>query len=324
MGKNKNKNKIVVVGAGNVGEAIAYTLMLRKQASDIVLVDLNEDRAKGSALDIAHATAFFRQIKVRKGGYEECEDAAIIVITAGMARKPGQTRLDLAKSNVAIVRSITRNIMKYAENPILIVVSNPVDISTYVACQESGLPSERVIGTGTTLDTARFRYLISEELGADVCDVNAYILGEHGDSQVPVWSSATIAGEPVDQFRKAMGCKGELNHEALGERARDSGAEVIQLKGATFYGIAMMTSRIAEAILSDGNTVLPVSHVLGEEFPSYRGIAFSLPCVINGKGIQRVLDIPMDEAEKKKMEDSAETLREFLTKTLEAPKKAAS
>jgi L-lactate dehydrogenase len=321
MGKNKNKNKIVVVGAGNVGEAIAYTLMLRKQASDIVLVDLNEDRAKGSALDIAHATAFFRQIKVRKGGYEECEDAAIIVITAGMARKPGQTRLDLAKSNVSIVRSITRNIMKYAENPILVVVSNPVDISTYVACQESGLPSQRVIGTGTSLDTARFRYLISEELGADVCDVNAYILGEHGDSQVPVWSSATIAGEPVDQFR---GSAGGLNHEGIGERARDSGAEVIQLKGATFYGIAMMTSRIIEAIVTDGNTVLPVSHVLGEEFPTYQGIAFSLPCVINGKGIQRVLDIPMNEEEREKMEHSAVTLRDFLTKALEEPEQAAS
>ena len=166
------RNRIVVVGSGNVGEAIAYTLMLRRQASEIVLVDLNEARAEGSALDIAHGTAFFRQVKVRKGSYEDCAEAQIIIITAGIARKPGQTRLDLAKTNVSIIKSITKSIMEYAKDPLIIVVSNPADIMTYVIQKESGLPSERVIGSGTGLDTARFRYLISKACKVDVCDVN--------------------------------------------------------------------------------------------------------------------------------------------------------
>lgn len=156
--KNTHRDKIVVIGAGNVGEAIAYTLMVRKQANDIVLIDVNEDRAKGAAIDIAHGTSFHKQVWVRQGGYEECKDAQMIIITAGIARKPGQTRLELAKTNVSIVRSITENIMKYAENPLLLVVSNPADIITKAVQETSGLPANRVIGTGTSLDTARFRY----------------------------------------------------------------------------------------------------------------------------------------------------------------------
>ena len=173
--KESHRDKIVVIGAGNVGEAIAYTLMVRVQANDIVLVDLNEDRAEGAALDIAHGTSFFKQVWVRKGGYEECANAQIIIITAGIARKPGQTRLDLAKTNVSIVKSITRNIMKFAENPLILVVSNPADVTTAAVYKESGLPSGRVIGSGTSLDTARFRYILSEKLHVNVEDINAYV-----------------------------------------------------------------------------------------------------------------------------------------------------
>ena len=174
--KKSHKDKIVVVGAGNVGEAIAYTLMVRVQANDIVLVDVNEDRAKGAALDIAHGTSFFKQVWVRQGGYEECADAQMIIITAGIARKPGQTRLDLAKTNVSIVKSITENIMKYAKNPLILVVSNPADITTMAVQQVSGLPAERVIGSGTSLDTARFRYILSEKLHVNIEDINACLL----------------------------------------------------------------------------------------------------------------------------------------------------
>ena len=233
------KSKIVVIGAGNVGEAIGYTLMLRRQASDIVLVDLNEKRAKGSALDIAHGTAFSRQSRIRMGGYEECADAETIIITAGVARKPGQTRLDLAKINVGIIRSITENIMRYADNPLIVVVSNPVDISTYIVQQTSGLPANRVIGTGTSLDTARFRYLLSEACKVDVCDINAYVLGEHGDSQVAIWSSAAVGGEPILDFINRNNIV--LDQDTIAQKAKDSGAKVISLKGATFYGIAMTT-----------------------------------------------------------------------------------
>ena len=261
-----HKNKIVVVGAGNVGEAIAYTLMVRKQANDIVLVDLNEDRAKGAALDIAQGTSFFKQVWVRKGGYEECADAQLIVITAGIARKPGQTRLDLAKTNVSIVRSITRSIMEHAKNPLILVVSNPADVTTAAVTEESGLPAGRVIGSGTSLDTARFRYFISEALKVNIEDVNAYILGEHGDSQVPVWSAANIGGVPIDEYAAQVGVN--LDKAAISKRTKEGGAEVIQMKGATFYGIAMAVSNIVERIMKDESAILPVAHVLGEEFGS--------------------------------------------------------
>lgn len=308
------KSKIVVIGAGNVGEAIGYTLMLRRQASDIVLVDLNEKRAKGSALDIAHGTAFSRQSRIRMGGYEECADAEAIIITAGVARKPGQPRLDLAKINVGIIRSITENIMRYADNPLIVVVSNPVDISTYIVQQTSGLPANRVIGTGTSLDTARFRYLLSEACKVDVCDINAYVLGEHGDSQVAIWSSAAVGGEPILDFINRNNIV--LDQDTIAQKAKDSGAKVISLKGATFYGIAMTTSRIVEALLTDENSVLPVAHVLDSSFGALADVAVSLPCVLNRTGIARVMSIPMSDQERAAVEASAKTLRDFLNSVL--------
>ncbi len=308
------RNRIVVVGSGNVGEAIAYTLMLRRQASEIVLVDLNEARAEGSALDIAHGTAFFRQVKVRKGSYEDCAEAQIIIITAGIARKPGQTRLDLAKTNVSIIKSITKSIMEYAKDPLIIVVSNPADIMTYVIQKESGLPSERVIGSGTGLDTARFRYLISKACKVDVCDVNAFVLGEHGDSQVPIWSRVTIGGSPVEEYASENNL--ELDKQEIADKTKNGGAEVISLKGATFYGIAMTVSRIVEAVEEDENAVLPVAHVLGDEFGQWSDVAISMPCVLNRKGIVRTINIPMDDEEKAAMDHSAQILKDFLEKAL--------
>lgn len=304
-----HKNKIVVVGAGNVGEAIAYTLMVRKQANDIVLVDLNEDRAKGAALDIAQGTSFFKQVWVRKGGYEECADAQLIVITAGIARKPGQTRLDLAKTNVSIVRSITRSIMEHAKNPLILVVSNPADVTTAAVTEESGLPAGRVIGSGTSLDTARFRYFISEALKVNIEDVNAYILGEHGDSQVPVWSAANIGGVPIDKYAAQVGVN--LDKAAISKRTKEGGAEVIQMKGATFYGIAMAVSNIVERIMKDESAILPVAHVLGEEFGSWAGVAISMPCIVSWDGVEKTLELPMTEEEKEAMELSVKTLKEF-------------
>ncbi len=308
------KNKIVVVGAGNVGEAIAYTLMVRHQASEIVLVDLNEARAEGSALDIAHGTSFFRQVNVRKGGYEDCADAGIIIVTAGVARKPGQTRLDLAKINVSIIKSVARSIMEYAKDPLIVVVSNPADIMTYVIREETGLPAERVIGSGTSLDTARFRYLISQSCGVDVRNVDAFILGEHGDSQVPIWSCASIGGNKIEAYAQENGL--ELDKEAIAVRTREGGAEVIAKKGATFYGIAMSVSRIVEALTEDENAVLPVAHVLGEEFGDWSGVAISMPCVLNVNGIVKTLHIPMNSQEKEAMDASAKTLKDFQEKVL--------
>ncbi len=316
--KEKNmkahKDKIVVIGAGNVGEAIAYTLMVRVQANDIVLVDINEDRAKGAALDIAHGTSFFKQVWVRQGGYEECADAQVIIVTAGIARKPGQTRLELAKTNVSIIKGITENIMKYAENPLIIVVSNPADIMTMAVRQVSGLPSERVIGTGTSLDTARFRHNLSEQLQVNVEDVNAYVLGEHGDSQVPIFSSANIGGCPLEVYASEVGVT--LNYQEIAERTKNGGAEVIGLKGATFYGIAMAVSNIVETIMKDDNALLPVAHVLDDSFGDWAGVAVSLPCRIGWDGIVQTHKIPMNEEEKEKMDKSVQILKEFAEEAL--------
>jgi L-lactate dehydrogenase len=307
--KNTHRHKIVVVGAGNVGEAIAYTLMARVQANDIVLIDVNADRAKGAAIDIAHGTSFRKQVAVRQGGYEECADAQIIIITAGIARKPGQTRLELAKTNVSIIKSITENIMKYAENPLILVVSNPADIMTTAVKEFSGLPSNRVIGSGTSLDTARYRYNISTALNVNVEDIAAYIIGEHGDSQVAVWSSAIVGGLPIDDYAEQVGVT--LDKEEIAEHTRNGGAEVIGLKGATFYGVAMAVSTIVESIMKDSSAILPVAHVLDESFNEWAGVAVSLPCRINRDGIERSFQLPMDEEETKAMNHSVELLRGF-------------
>lgn len=306
---NTHRDKIVVIGAGNVGEAIAYTLMVRQQANDIVLIDVNEDRAKGAALDIGHGTGFFKQVSVRNGGYEECADAKMIIITAGVARKPGQTRLELAQINVNIVRSITRSIMEHAENPLILVVSNPADITTMAVWKESGLPRHRVIGSGTSLDTARFRYLLSDKLNVNIEDVQAYMLGEHGDSQVPIYSSAQIAGFPLEDFAKQMGV--ELNKEEITQKTKKGGAEIIGLKGATFYGVAMSVSNIVEAISLDDNAILAVSHVLSDSFGDWAGIAASLPCRVGWDGINQTLRLPMNEEEKKQMDESIAVLKKF-------------
>ena len=304
-----HREKIVVIGAGNVGEAIAYTLMVRGQANDIVLVDLNEERAHGAALDIGHGTSFFKRTWIRKGGYEECADAQMIILTAGVARKPGQTRLDLAKINVSIARSITKEIMKYAENPLILVVSNPADIITMAVTKESGLPAHRVIGSGTTLDTARFRYILSKKLQADIEDIGAYVIGEHGDSQVPLCSSANSGGIALNDFQKQIGV--EINEEEIAERTRSGGAEIISKKGATFYGIAMAVSHIVEAIMKDDNAILPVAHVLGESFGDWAGGAVSLPCRVGGEGINKVFKISLNDSEIEKMNESVRILKEF-------------
>ena len=304
-----HKDKIVVIGAGNVGEAIAYTLMVRCLANDIVLVDLNEDRAKGAALDIAHGTSFFNQVWVRSGNYEECADAQMIIIAAGVARKPGQTRLELAKVNVSIVQSITENIMKYAVNPLILVVSNPADITTLAVQKASGLSPERVIGSGTSLDTARFRYLLSQKLQVNIEDINAYVVGEHGDSQVPIYSSANIGGFPLNDFAHQVGV--EINEQELADRTKNGGGEIIGLKGATFYGIAMAVSSIVQAIMKDSSAIIPVAHVMDESFGPWEGVAISLPCRIGWDGINQTLRIPMDYYEKSMMDASVNTLKEF-------------
>lgn len=312
--ENYHKNKIVVIGAGNVGEAIAYTLMVRRQANDIVLIDVNEKRARGAAIDISHGTSFHKEIQIRQGDYEECTDAGIIIITAGIARKPGQSRLELAKTNVSIVKSITENVMKYAKNPLILVVANPADILTKAVQQFSGLPAERVMGSGTSLDTARFRRNISDQMHVNVLDVNAYILGEHGDSQVAIWSSATVGGFSLEEYMKQTGL--QMDKAEVTEHTKNGGAEIIDLKGATFYGVAMAVSTIVETIIRNDKAILSVAHVLDKEFGEWSGIAFSLPCRVGRNGIEKAFWPSVNEKEKMALDASAKVLKEFCMQVL--------
>ena len=308
MSSLKN-SKIVIVGAGNVGESVAFSLMLKEVASELVMIDVDAERAEGSAFDMEDATAFYSETTVRTGSYEECRNADIIIITAGIARKPGQTRLDLAKTNVSIVKDITKNIMKHADNPIVLVISNPVDVMTCVVQETSGLPAHRVIGTGTTLDTARLRRLISEECQVAVTDVNAYVLGEHGDTQVAIWSRATVGGENLKSYFEFI--NKDIDLDELAKTAKTSGATIIKKKGATFLGIAMCAARICEIVMRNEHAVLPVAHVLDESYGDWQGAAISLPSVIGKDGIVRTINIKLSNEERAAMDLSAKTLREF-------------
>ena len=316
MNRSTIKGKIVVIGAGNVGSTIAYTIMLSNLTSEIVIIDVNKEKAKGEALDMNHGIAYFKQVTIRDGEYSDCEDADVIIVTAGVGRKPGQSRLDLAKINVSIAKDIARNIMLFAKDPIILVISNPVDIITYVIQKETGLPPHRVIGSGTTLDTARFRYLISKHCKIDVRNIHAYIVGEHGESQFPVWSRANVAGKPFDEFCDDCDkrCQ-KVNRDKIFEETKNSGAEIIALKGATYYGIGMAATRIIGAIMGNENSVLTISSVLCGEY-GIDDVALSLPCVVNSDGIDRILNVRMNKKELEDLKKSADKLKEFAKEIL--------
>ncbi len=311
-----NKSKVVVIGAGKVGSTVAYTIMMNNLTSEIVLVDVDKSRARGEALDISHGIAYFKQLTIREGDYEDCADADVIIISAGIGRQPGQTRIDLARTNVSITRDILSKIMKHASNPLIMLISNPVDVLTYMVQKESGLPATRVIGTGTMLDTGRFRYLLSQHCKVDVRNVHAYIVGEHGDSEVPVWSRASIASKPFDEYCEdcPRRCQ-KINRQQIFEETRDGGAEIIKAKGATFYGVALAATRLLGAIMGDENSVLTLSTSLSGNY-GISDVAVSLPCVVNRSGIDRYLDIRMTDDELTQLHLSAEKLKGVIKEVL--------
>ncbi len=309
MNTATKKSKVVVVGAGKVGSTVAYTIMMNNLTSEIVLVDVDRNRARGEALDMSHGIAYFKQVLIRDGDFDDCADADVIVISAGIGRQPGQTRIDLARTNVAVTRDIVARIMKYASNPLIVVISNPVDVLTYLVQKESGLRPGRVIGSGTTLDTGRFRYLLSQHCQVDVRNVHAYIIGEHGDSEVPVWSRASIASKPFDEYCEdcPKRCQ-NINRQVMFEQTRDGGAEIIKMKGSTFYGVAQAATRIVGAISGDENSVLTVSSVLTGQY-GITDVALSLPSIVNHNGIDRYLDIRISDEETQQLLQSAEKLK---------------
>ncbi|WP_078432133.1 L-lactate dehydrogenase [Metabacillus halosaccharovorans] len=298
-------NKVVLVGTGAVGSSYAYALMNQGVSDEIVLVDLNENKAKGDVMDLDHGIVYApNAMNIKFGSYEECKDAALVVICAGAAQKPGETRLDLVSKNVNIYDSIVKQIMSSGFNGIFLVATNPVDILAYATWKFSGLPKERVIGSGTILDSARFRYLLGEEFDTAPTSVHGYIIGEHGDSQLPVWSSANISGTPVAP---------KLSEERKGEIAvqvRDAAYKIIESKGATYYGIAMGLARITRAILRNENVVLPVGALLEGE-NGHSDVFIGIPSVINRKGIKKVVELELTDDEKAKFANSVNTLKDI-------------
>jgi L-lactate dehydrogenase len=309
---NHHPSKVAIVGTGNVGATFAYALMISGLASEIVLVDANTSKAEGEAMDLNHAVPLHSPARIWPGGYEDIAGAAITVITAGSAQRPGESRLDLIQRNAAIFKSIVGNIVMNNPNGIILVATNPVDVLTYATWKFSGLPTNRVIGSGTILDTARFRYLLSQTFDVDPRSVHAYIIGEHGDSEVPVWSLANIAGMRLPDYCAAnnMGCKQD-KLDSIFTQTRDAAYEIISRKGATYYAIASGLTRIVEAVLRDQATVLSVStHI--EDYYGIKDVYLSLPSVVDVGGVERTIRLDLNDEEISGLRKSAAVLKETI------------
>ncbi len=298
--------KVAIIGAGFVGASAAYAMSINNLVSELVLIDVNKEKAYGEALDISHGLSFAGNMTVYSGDYADVKDCDVIVITAGAARKPGETRLDLAKKNTTIMKSIVTDVMKYYNHGVIVSVSNPVDVLAYMTQKWSGLPASKVIGSGTVLDSARFRTHISQALDVDVANVHGYIMGEHGDSQFPVWSQTHIAGTQFDDYVKANGLN--IDKEALFNEVKVAGATIIKNKGATYYGIALSINRIVESILKDFNTIMPVGTVLNGEY-GVKDVLLNVPTIVGGSGAERVLELNLTNEELKLLKHSAEQVK---------------
>ena len=306
-----NSRKVAVIGCGFVGSSSAFALMQSGLFSEMVLIDADTKRAEGEAMDISHGISFARPMQIYAGNYDDITDAAIIVITAGANQKPDETRLDLINKNAAIMKSIVGEIKKRDFGGILLIVSNPVDILTLIALKESGYPSNRVIGSGTVLDTGRFKYLLGEHLDVDSRSVHAFIIGEHGDSELAAWSNARIGGLKVNDFCEL---RGHFNHEQsmkkIFENVRNSAYEIIERKHATYYGIAMAVKRICEAIVRNEKSILPVSSLMTGEY-GLNDVVLSIPAVVDETGVQKVIPIELNDEELTKLKDSANILKDI-------------
>ncbi|MBE6702005.1 MAG: L-lactate dehydrogenase [Ruminococcaceae bacterium] len=308
-----NPRKCAIVGAGNVGATTAFSLMQSALFSEILLIDINQKRAIGEAADLGHTVPFLSPTEIYAGDYADLADAALIIITAGAAQAPGETRLDLVRKNVRIFHTVLRDICKFNYEAILLVVTNPVDILTEVARQLSGFPASRVIGSGTVLDTARLKFLLGQQLGVDARHVHAFIIGEHGDTEFPVYSSANISGIDLDHFCNADCPRcGEQDLQRLFEQTRDAAYHIIEAKGSTYYAIAEAVRRIATAILRDEAAILPVS-VAAQGVYGLQRISLSLPCVLGKNGVTKVLEIPLSDAEEVLLQRSAQRMRQVLS-----------
>ncbi len=307
-----NQRKIGIIGCGFVGAASAFALMQSGLFSEIVLIDVNREKAEGEAYDISHGIPFSKPMQIYAGSYDDLSDAGIIVITAGAAQKPGETRLDLVNKNVKIFKSIIPEITKRSFGGILLVVANPVDILTYVTLKVSGYPKNRVIGSGTVLDTARLKTALARLLDIDSRSVHAYIVGEHGDSEIAAWSSANVSGVPLDDF---CVMRGHYNHmqatEKIADEVKKSAYEIISKKGSTYYGIAMSVKRICEAIIRDEKSILPIATLMEGEY-GIEDVVLSMPAILGREGYESKVPISLNGSETTALIESAKTLRSVL------------
>lgn len=304
---DKNHTKVILVGDGAVGSSFAYAMTLKGIANEIGIVDIAKEKTQGDAIDIADATSFSYPKNVYAAEYSDAKDADLVVITAGAPQKPGETRLDLVNKNLKILKTIVDPVVESGFNGIFVVAANPVDILTYGTWKLSGFPKERVIGSGTSLDTARLRKFVGQELNVDPRSIHGYVLGEHGDSEFVAWSHLTIGGLTMAEYQQTHPEITDEKLQAINDRVVNSAYEIINLKGATFYGIGTALARIAKALLADEKTVLPLSVYMNGQY-GVQDLYVGSPVVVNRNGVQEILEVPLNAAEQEKMNNSAAQL----------------
>jgi L-lactate dehydrogenase len=307
------QRKVVVIGAGSVGATYSYALAQSGLADEIVLTDKNEDLMKGQVLDLAHGQTFFPTVGIRSGTIEDCADAQVVVIAAGAAQKPGETRLQLIKKNAKITGSIAEEVAKSDCKGVMLVVTNPVDVLTYVALKRSGWEKGRVIGSGTVLDSSRFRHLLSKHCAVDVHNVHAYILGEHGDSEFAAWSMTNVAGINIDEYCPVCGkCSDwKKQRQLIEQQVRDSAYHIINYKGSTQFAVGLALVRITAAILRSQNSILSVSTLVESDF-GIKDVCLSVPCVVSDSGVTRIIESPLTSIELASLSNSASILRKAI------------
>lgn len=313
MNRREQSRKVVITGAGDVGASFAYALIQAGLAEDIAIIDVNADLVQGQVLDLAHGLPFVPPVHVHAGTADDYANAAVIVITAGAKQRPNESRLDLLNRNASIMSQVVADIVARKSGAVIIVVSNPVDVLTYVALRRLGLPKNRIIGSGTVLDSARFRYLLSRHCDVDVRNVHAYILGEHGDSEVAAWSMAHVAGMPISDYCAVCGqCAGWQDaKEDIVKQVRESAYHIIGYKGATYYAIGLALVRIVGAVLRNERSVLTVSTLLEGEF-GIRDVCLSVPCVVSADGVSRIVEGNLTPEESAALNASARVLRKTI------------
>lgn len=308
-----NAGRVCVVGCGHVGTTSAYALMLSGLVRELVLLDLDERRAEGEAMDLQQAAALARPVEVWAGDWDDAARSAVVVVAAGVGGRPGESRLDLLGRNVVVIRDVTERLTSRGFGGVLLMTTNPVDVLSQFAQEVSGLPAGRVVGSGTVLDSARLRTMLGQQLGVEPRSIHAYVVGEHGDSEIAAWSSARVAGVGLGEFCEGAGAECP-DFEALLGRVRRAAPDIIERKGYTSYAIASCVARICEAVLRDEHTVLPVSTRLTGQY-GIDGVYLSLPCVVGRGGVERVIEIPLDEAELAGLRASADILRRTIETT---------